>query len=97
MEITPLTPHIGAEIRGVDLSEPLDNETFSAVHQAWLDWSVLVFRDQELSRDAHKAFGRKFGKLHTHPMNYKGTDDPEILMVNTCREHALSLLIANSK
>ncbi len=88
MEITPLTPHIGAEIRGVDLSEPLDNETFSAVHQAWLDWSVLVFRDQELSRDAHKAFGRKFGKLHTHPMNYKGTDDPEILMVKTTANSA---------
>jgi taurine dioxygenase len=88
MEVTPLTPHIGAEIRGIDLSEPLNNETFAGVHQAFLDWSVLVFPDQRLSRDQHKAFGRRFGKLHTHPMNYKGTDDPEVLMVKTTEDSA---------
>ncbi len=88
MDITPLTPHIGAEIRGVDLSGTLDNETFAAIHQASLDWLVLVFRDQQLTREEHKAFGRRFGKLHTHPMNYKGTDDPEILTVKTTAKSA---------
>ena len=63
MEIRPLTPHLGAEITGVDLSQPLDNEAFAAVHQAFLDWSVLVFRDQELDREQHKAFGRRFGEF----------------------------------
>ena len=62
MEIKPITPHLGAEILGVDLSETLDNEEFAAVHQAFLDWSVLVFRDQHLDREQHKAFGRRFGK-----------------------------------
>ncbi|MBO6555396.1 MAG: TauD/TfdA family dioxygenase [Pseudomonadales bacterium] len=88
MEITPLTPHLGAEIRGVDLSAPLDNETFSGIHQAFLDWSVLVFRDQDLSRDQHKDFGRKFGKLHTHPMNHQGDGDDEILLVKTTKDSA---------
>lgn len=88
MEITPLTPHIGAEIRGVDLSRPLDNETMAAIHQAYLDWMVLVFRDQQLSRDQHKDFGRKFGKLHTHPMNHLREGDDEILVVKTTAESA---------
>jgi taurine dioxygenase len=77
MNVMPITPHIGAEIRGLDLSISLDNEAFAGVHQAFLDWGVLVFREQELSRDQHKSFARRFGNLHTHPMNNKGTGDPE--------------------
>lgn len=89
MEIKPLTPHLGAEIRGIDLSEPLDNEMFAAIHQAYLDWSVLVFRDQDLSRDDHKAFGSRFGKLHVHPMyKERSGGDPEILVVKTTADSA---------
>jgi taurine dioxygenase len=88
MEVRPLTPHIGAEIRGLDLSKPLDNESMATVRQLFLDWMVLVFRDQQLTREQHKSLGRHFGKLHTHPMNYKGTDDPEILMVKTTDKSA---------
>ena len=53
-----LTPHIGAEIDGVDLSKDLSNEQFSEIYQAWLDWKVIVFRDQHISQDQHKAFAR---------------------------------------
>ena len=83
MKIKPLTPHIGAEITDIDLSSPLDNETMSAIHQSFLDWMVLVFRDQHLDREQHKAFASCFGSLHTHPMNFRTTDDPELLMVKT--------------
>lgn len=88
MEIRSLTPHIGAEIVGVDLSKTLSNEEFADIHQAHLDWKVLVFRDQKLNQENHKAFGRRFGKLHVHPMNYKGTGDPEILQVKTTAKSA---------
>lgn len=83
LSVKTLTPHIGAEISGVDLSKPLSNEEFSTIYQAWLDWSVLVFRDQEITREQHKDLGRKFGKLHVHPMNKARTGDPEILEVKT--------------
>jgi taurine dioxygenase len=88
MEIVPITPHLGAEVLGVDLSQPLDNEQFSAVHQAFLDWSVLVFRDQHLDREQHKAFGRRFGTLHVHPMYKNKSENPEILVVKTTADSA---------
>ena len=88
MEIHPITPHIGAEVLNVDLSKPLGNEDFAAVHQAFLDWSVLVFRDQELDREQHKSFAQRFGKLHVHPMNRERVDHPEILLVKTTADSA---------
>ncbi len=88
LDITTLTPHIGAEIKGIDLSQPLGNDEFSAVYQAWLDWKVLVFRDQHLDREQHKAFGRRFGSLHVHPMQHSYGGDPEILTVKTTAKSA---------
>lgn len=87
-DVAPLTPHIGAEVTDVDLSEPLDEQALADVRRAFSDWSVLVFRDQQLDRDAHKRFGRYFGDLHTHPMNYSRAGDPEILKVRTTAESA---------
>ncbi|MEZ5549762.1 MAG: TauD/TfdA family dioxygenase [Pseudomonadales bacterium] len=82
-ELKTLTPHIGAEILGVDLATPMSNEQFSELYQAWLDWKVLVFREQQLDAEAHKAFARRFGKLHVHPMQHSYGGDPEILTVKT--------------
>lgn len=81
--VQSLTPHIGAEVEGVDLARPLSNEQVQDIHHAWMDWKLLVFRDQVLSRDEHKAFGRRFGRLHVHPMQHQYRGDPEILTVKT--------------
>jgi len=66
IEVHNSTPHIGAEIRGVDLSNPLGNQQFQEVHDALTDRLVIFFRDQKLSVEQHKDFGRRFGKLHMH-------------------------------
>ena len=87
-EVNSLTPHIGAEVDGVDLAQPLSNEQAQDIHDAWMDWKVLVFRDQHIDRDQHKAFGRRFGRLHVHPMQHKYGGDPEILTVKTTAESA---------
>ncbi len=85
--IRPLTPHLGAEVDGIDLSQPLSAGQLDEVRQAFLDWSVLVFRNQTIDREQHKAFGRCFGRLHVHPLKaaagYEGGSDPEILVVKT--------------
>jgi taurine dioxygenase len=65
--VRKLTPTIGAEISGVDLSRPLGNQQFDEVHQALMDNLVIFFRDQKMSIESHKAFGRQFGRLHVHP------------------------------
>ena len=51
IDVTPLSGACGAVITGVDLSEPLGNETFAAIHQALLDHQVIFFRDQNLTPD----------------------------------------------
>ena len=80
--LTPLTPVIGAEVSGVDLTQPLDDATFAWLHDAWMKHLVLFFRDQPLTFDQHKALGRRFGELHIHPAAPKDAEHPEILVVH---------------
>ena len=86
IQVDSLTPHIGAQVSGVNLDEELSNEQFSDLYQAWLDWKVLVFRDQHLDAEQHKAFARRFGTLHEHPMQHSYGGDPEILRVKTTKD-----------
>jgi taurine dioxygenase len=84
MELKPLTPAIGAEVTGIDLAA-LDDLAVAEIKAAFLTHHVLVFRDQDLTREQHKTLGRHFGELHVHPskrhLGAKG--DPEIFTVKT--------------
>ena len=88
--LSSLTPHMGAEVLNLDLANPLDAQQSRDLDDAFRDWKVLVFRDQAISRDQHKAFGRHFGTLHSHPMHKVGArgKDPEILPVITTQDSA---------
>ena len=82
MQLQPLTPLVGAYVSGVDLAR-LDDAAFTAIEQALLKHQVLFFRDQELTLDQHKSFGRRFGELHIHPSAPPGAPGhPEILKVH---------------
>ena len=61
--VRKLNPHIGAEIAGLDISQPLDPETVTALRQAWLDNLVLVFRGQNLDAQQQQRFVEYFGTL----------------------------------
>src|SRR5262249_21402540 len=50
-DVVPLSQHIGAEIRGLDLREKPDGDTVRAIYQAWLDHLVIVFPGQKLSQE----------------------------------------------
>ena len=81
VRVQPVTGALGAEILDVDLSEALDSETFSEIHDAFLDHLVLFFRDQQLTPEQHKDFARRFGALHVHPLTEGMPDHPEIVEV----------------
>jgi taurine dioxygenase len=63
LTITPFAAPLGAEITGIDLREPLDKETADRIYAAWLDHVVLVFRNQNLSKDEQVAFAAQFGTI----------------------------------
>ena len=67
IEVRKATPSIGAEIYGVDLSQPLGNQQFQEIHDALMDNLTVFFRDQHISVDQHIAFGRRFGEPIVHP------------------------------
>lgn len=83
LEVEPLTPHIGAAVRGIDLSTPPSDAQLAELRDVWLQWMVLVFPEQDLTRDQHKALGGRLGALHQHPMNHVYSGDPDILVVKT--------------
>ena len=81
IEVTAISGALGAEIGGVDLSRPLDDDVFAEVHRAFLDHLVIFFRDQHVTPEQHKAFGRRFGELNVHPHYVPLAGHPEILEV----------------
>jgi len=66
IQVTPVTPHIGAEIGNIDLTKPLSNREVEELHQAFTEHQVIFFRDQRIDHEAHKALARHFGELHVH-------------------------------
>ncbi|MGH7035117.1 MAG: TauD/TfdA dioxygenase family protein, partial [Stellaceae bacterium] len=82
--VRKLTPAIGAEIEGVDLSRPLDSATIAAVRQAWHDHAVILLRDQQLSDEDQIRFGECFGTLGRVFTHREGRH-PAILLVSNIR------------
>ena len=65
------TPTIGAEIRGIDLSQDISQENVEWLEAQLVRHKVIFFRDQNIDPAAHLGFARKFGELETHPVNPK--------------------------
>lgn len=81
LTVTPLTPTLGAEIGGVDLSH-LDDDTWHQIEAAWAEHLVLFFRDQDLSPEAHEALGRRIGELHVHPAAPCVEGHPSVMIIH---------------
>jgi taurine dioxygenase len=74
--------HLGAEIAGVDLRQPLDEGAFAAVAEAFFEHQVVVFRGQALAPAQQVAFTRRFGELEQHVRKeHRLPGYPEILIV----------------
>ena len=93
LDVVPLSKHIGAEIRGLDLREKPDDETIESIYQAWLDHLVIVFPDQNLSQEdlirVTGYFG-EHGELSRPPKFFpKGYSSllPGIMLISNIREN----------
>jgi taurine dioxygenase len=78
-EAVQVNPTVGAEISGVDLAAPLDDEVIEELRAALFAYKVIVFRDQPLTAAQHVGLARRFGDLEVHPFAPSNTDEPELV------------------
>jgi taurine dioxygenase len=87
IDVRRIAGSCGAEIHGVDLSQALDDATFAEIRKAFVDNQVIFFRDQHITEDQHKAFGRRFGTLNIHPRYLPLEGHPEIFPIRKDPDH----------
>jgi taurine dioxygenase len=94
MTIVPAGDALGAEIRGVDL-RTIGEEEFAAIHRAWLDHLVLLFREQKLGDEDLIGFSRRLGDLDWAPVQETGRrfveGHPEIYVVSNVIENGVPI------
>lgn len=81
VRVTPVQPLIGAEISGISVGTASPAE-LELIHKALLQYKVIFFRDQSLSRAEHVAFGEYFGELEVHPLSAH-PEHPELLVLDS--------------
>jgi alpha-ketoglutarate-dependent taurine dioxygenase len=77
--VRQVAPTLGAVVEGLDLSQPLGDDVFDELRDAWTQYKVLFFRNQELSVEQHLAFARQFGDLEVHPFLPGDQELPELV------------------
>jgi taurine dioxygenase len=82
MNIEPLTCAIGAELTNVNLADAIhDDGLFAAIRAALLTHRVVFLRDQDITRDEHVAFARRFGELEDHPVAGSDPEHPGLVRI----------------
>jgi taurine dioxygenase len=66
IEVSPLSPALGGIISGVDIAAGLSDEQFAEIRQAFIDYSVIFFRDQQITPDQHIEFARRWGEINVN-------------------------------
>ncbi|MDG1124871.1 MAG: TauD/TfdA family dioxygenase [Pseudomonadales bacterium] len=85
LQARALTPTIGAEISGVDLTQALSEEAMDWIRHQLLHYKVIFFRDQSIDTQQHIAFAKQFGELEKHPIQPK-EGFPEVMVLHNDAE-----------
>lgn len=87
MQVSPITPALGAEVTGVDVTSMSDGQ-FQALFQAFVDHSVIFLRDQPaLTPAQHSTFAQRFGEIHVHPAaRGREAEFPGLINITTTQE-----------
>lgn len=87
IEIRGFDGPLGAEVIGLDLSQPLSDADFQRIHRAHLDHHVLVFRAQRITPDQQVAFSARFGPLQRHVLKqFALPENHDVLIVSNIVE-----------
>ena len=83
LELRRLSYCLGAEVRGIDIGQPMSEAAFGEIYRAFLDHGILLLRNQRITRAQHIEFSRRFGELDRHDSlpRDRHPDHPEILLV----------------
>jgi taurine dioxygenase len=84
--VEPIGPTIGAEIHGIDLTRPLDDDTFRRLEEALVRHKVIYARDQFMTPAQHVALGRRFGELEVHPFRPQG-EAAELMVLDNNKDN----------
>lgn len=80
-DLTPVSPVVGAEISGIDITAPLTDAAIAEIEWAIGEWGVVFFHGQTLTPETHLAFARRFGPIDVNRF-FKAVDGhPEIAEV----------------
>ena len=93
LEVIRTSAAMGAEIRGVDLSQPLDDAVFAKIEAALDEYGMIVLRGQRISPEQQVAFSARLGECE---INHNGTDfgiagNPEIYLISNITENGRSI------
>ncbi len=83
LTITPISAALGAQIDGIDLTQPLNTEQRDAIEQALLKHQVIFFKKQSITPQQQARFAANFGDLHIHPIYPNVPEQPEVLVLDT--------------
>lgn len=87
VQVKRYSPSLGAEVRGINLADGLDQATYRDVRAALLEFGVLFFKEQsEIPPAVQIAIGRMFGDLHVHPAAPQMPGFPELFVIHAHRE-----------
>ena len=79
VSVRPLTPNLGAQVSGIDMTRELDEATFGQIYRAFLRFQVLLFPPHDLPPARQVALARRFGEVQIHVMNqYHADGFPEL-------------------
>lgn len=85
-QVRPLSPALGAELIGLDLSQPMTDELFASVLDTWHRHLVIVFRDQHLTEDEQVRFAERFGPISRSTRGHFLGQNPAIMIISNIRE-----------
>ena len=79
--INRLSPALGAEISGVDIAAGISDQQFAEIRQAYSDFAVIFFHDQDITPDQHIDFARRWGEINVNRFFHKVDSHPLIAEV----------------